>query len=551
MAFATLVTGESANPQLTKDLIKSSNKTITNTDYYDVQLTNLKVNKDYVVQLRWAYDDGTFGDYSTTYSLKTTEEDEPAIPSTPILVAGAGFFTVKWDGKDNSNNNISNIEKVAVYVSGGSFDSTIESASFTASGTINIAAPIGSYTVIFKSVRVSKVISNASTSASVSVTSDVSSVGSTANSAYSLAGSAYSLADIKLAQGGGVIAHPTTKQITSINTNSGIEIYNGSLNGKRIILNSNGLAAYNGSEYTFVIDANGDASFKGSITAGSTITGSDFKTGANGSYINILTNSTSFGNVGSIVFHTGTGDYGATQDGGMYATPGISASTIPPTLLIQSPTINASPSKYSEIKMTGARTGDLFGRVFINADSTRIYNSLQVDNYLMYYINSVTTNWTPTFNNTYDLGYSGVYGTYAWKTLYAFSTVNPSDQRLKTDIKPSSLGLSFIKTLNPVSYKWIEGGNELIKNDEGIIDRNNLNIKSIPGKRTHWGFLAQEVKQSVDQTGIEDFGGWVISDLNDPNSNQSLNYTEFISPIVKAIQELAAKVENLEKNLVS
>ena len=100
MAFATLVTGESANPQLTKDLIKSSNKTITNTDYYDVQLTNLKVNKDYVVQLRWAYDDGTFGDYSTTYSLKTTEEDEPAIPSKPELTAGDGFFTVKWDGKD-------------------------------------------------------------------------------------------------------------------------------------------------------------------------------------------------------------------------------------------------------------------------------------------------------------------------------------------------------------------------------------------------------------------------------------------------------------------
>ena len=62
MAFATLVTGESANPQLTKDLIKSSNKTITNTDYYDVQLTNLKVNKDYVVQLRWAYDEEDFLD---------------------------------------------------------------------------------------------------------------------------------------------------------------------------------------------------------------------------------------------------------------------------------------------------------------------------------------------------------------------------------------------------------------------------------------------------------------------------------------------------------
>ena len=385
-------------------------------------------------------------------------------------------------------------------------------------------------------------------------TSNISSAQSTATSAYSVAGSAYTLADSKLASGNGVQSDPSTKQITSINSNSGISVYSGSLSGARVILNSTGLAAYDssGTNKTFeIVAASGAATFKGAITSGSTITGSDFKTDSSGSYINILTNSTAFGNVGSIVFHTGTGDYGATQDGGMYATPGISASTISPTLLIQSPTISGYPGKYSEIKMTGARTGDLFGRVYISADATRVYNSFTADSYLAYYINSISTDWSPILNNTYNLGYSGGSGTYAWKTIYVFSTVNPSDQRLKTDIKPSSLGLDFIKTLNPVSYKWIEGGNELIKNDEGIIDRNNLNIKSIPGKRTHWGFLAQEVKQSVDQTEVEDFGGWVIADLNDPNSNQSLNYTEFISPIVKAIQELAAKVENLEKNLVS
>ena len=339
------------------------------------------------------------------------------------------------------------------------------------------------------------------------------------------------------------------------NITTGTIISSGYINGSDPYFSNNGTGINLDSgtfrSPNFGIKSDGSVKFKGAITSGSTITGSDFKTDSSGSYINILTNSTAFGNVGEIIFHTGTGDYGTTQDGGMYATPGISASTIPPTLLIQSPTINASPSKYSEIKMTGARTGDLFGRVYISADATRVYNSFTADSYLAYYINSISTDWSPILNNTYNLGYSGGSGTYAWKTIYVFSTVNPSDQRLKTDIKPSSLGLDFIKTLNPVSYKWIEGGNELIKNDEGIIDRNNLNIKSIPGKRTHWGFLAQEVKQSVDQTEVEDFGGWVIADLNDPNSNQSLNYTEFISPIVKAIQELAAKVENIEKNLVS
>jgi hypothetical protein len=300
MAFATLVTGESANPQLTKDLIKSSNKTITNTDYYDVQLTNLKVNKDYVVQLRWAYDDGTFGDYSTTYSLKTTEEDEPAIPSTPILVAGAGFFTVKWDGKDNSNNDISNIERIAVYVAKGS-DPAIELASFTASGTRNITAEIATYTVTFKSVRVSKIISNASTSASVSVTSDLST---------KLTKSTKTITDV-------------SNNLTAINSN-GITLFATGTDGEepkdnsnklkvpdsgaRMVMNYKGLVGYNSSSIndstgiTFSIDASsGDALFKGSIEA-STITGSTLTAGTTGTKVIIHPVSTS----GRIEFDSGS-----------------------------------------------------------------------------------------------------------------------------------------------------------------------------------------------------------------------------------------------------
>ena len=307
MAFATLVTGESANPQLTKDLIKSSNKTITNTDYYDVQLTNLKVNKDYVVQLRWAYDDGTFGDYSTTYSLKTTEEDEPAIPSIPTLVAGDGFFTVKWDGKDSSGNYISNIEKVAVYVSGGSFDSTIESASFTASGTRNITAPIGSYTVTFKSVRVSKVISNASASASVSVTLDVASAKSRADSAYLRADSAIDGLSAKLTKSAKTITD-VSNNLTAINSN-GIALFAtgtsgeepkdnlGNLkvptSGARMVMNYKGLVGYNSSStndttgITFSIDAaGGSAYFSGNIEA-SNIIGNGLTAGTGNTKIRI------------------------------------------------------------------------------------------------------------------------------------------------------------------------------------------------------------------------------------------------------------------------
>lgn len=44
----------------------------------------------------------------------------------------------------------------------------------------------------------------------------------------------------------------------------------------------------------------------------------------------------------------------------------------------------------------------------------------------------------------------------------------------------------------------------------------------------------------------DDFGGWVMVDKNDPDSAQALRYEELIAPLIKAVQELAAKVAALE-----
>jgi uncharacterized coiled-coil protein SlyX len=69
--------------------------------------------------------------------------------------------------------------------------------------------------------------------------------------------------------------------------------------------------------------------------------------------------------------------------------------------------------------------------------------------------------------------------------------------------------------------------------------------ESVPGTRTHWGFIAQEVKQAVDATGV-DFGGWLLTDKDDPDSQQALRYDQFIAPLTKALQEAIAKIETLE-----
>jgi hypothetical protein len=75
-------------------------------------------------------------------------------------------------------------------------------------------------------------------------------------------------------------------------------------------------------------------------------------------------------------------------------------------------------------------------------------------------------------------------------------------------------------------------------------------IEVIPGKRTHYGLIAQDVKQTLDEIGIptKDFAGYVAGDVEN-DEVLGLRYEEFISPMIKAIQELSQKVNNLEAQI--
>jgi len=153
-----------------------------------------------------------------------------------------------------------------------------------------------------------------------------------------------------------------------------------------------------------------------------------------------------------------------------------------------------------------------------------------------------TSQFYPNPDNSCSLGRSGN----RWSAVWASNgTIQTSDERLKTEVTNSSLASDFIKALRPVSYKWIEGG----KRHTGEYDEdNNWVYESTPGQRTHWGFIAQEVKQAADDAGV-DFGGWVLEDKDDPESTQSLRYDQFIAPLTKALQEALAKIETLEQRL--
>jgi hypothetical protein len=150
----------------------------------------------------------------------------------------------------------------------------------------------------------------------------------------------------------------------------------------------------------------------------------------------------------------------------------------------------------------------------------------------------------PATDNAVTLGASGQ----RWSAVWAANgTIQTSDERAKTDINDAQLGSDFIKSLRPVSYKWIEGS----KRDTGERDEdNNYIYEFVPGTRTHWGFIAQEVKQAVDAAGV-DFGGWVLTDKDDPDSQQALRYDQFIAPLTKALQEALAEIEALKAKVAA
>ena len=192
----------------------------------------------------------------------------------------------------------------------------------------------------------------------------------------------------------------------------------------------------------------------------------------------------------------------------------------------------------------GLSTADVPGRLVFSttadgASSPTERMRIQANGVIFLY-NSAA--FAPNVDNTATCGGNG----FRWSQVWAANgTIQTSDERAKKEIADAQLGSDFIKSLRPVSYKWIEGG----KRDTGERDEdNNYIYEPVPGKRTHWGFIAQEVKEAVDAAGV-DFGGWVLTDKDDPDSQQALRYDQFIAPLTKALQEALQKIEDLEQRL--
>ena len=108
-------------------------------------------------------------------------------------------------------------------------------------------------------------------------------------------------------------------------------------------------------------------------------------------------------------------------------------------------------------------------------------------------------------------------GQVGWSTL--------SDARLKTDVQPNQLGLNFINRLNTVNYLYNTVGQEGIR---------------------YSGLIAQDVEAIALEMGMH-FSG-VVRPAN-PESYYSIRYSEFVVPLIKAVQEQSTEINSLNERI--
>ncbi|HNS17077.1 MAG TPA: tail fiber domain-containing protein [Bacteroidales bacterium] len=126
----------------------------------------------------------------------------------------------------------------------------------------------------------------------------------------------------------------------------------------------------------------------------------------------------------------------------------------------------------------------------------------------------------------------------------------PSDARFKQNITESVQGLAFILQLRPVVYnfdtrKFTEF---LMKDMPDSLRNERLNEQDFTSSKAirHSGFVAQEVVQAAAACGYDFDGVHVPADDND---NYSIAYSQFVVPLVKAIQEQQAMIEQLRQKV--
>lgn len=188
------------------------------------------------------------------------------------------------------------------------------------------------------------------------------------------------------------------------------------------------------------------------------------------------------------------------------------------------------------LKLTGNK---IWLETFDNGDSFRICDSnrhsylfIGQDNACLFgtksgYTSQIVLGSNSTTYDAYLYSHNGNFrGT--WSTQSSISVVSDANKKNTIEEVNDSYDV-FFDNLRSVTYKFNDG----------------------TSGRLHTGFIAQEVKQSLDNAGLttNDFAGVVVMRNDDGSEDWYLRYEEFISINTWQIQKLKARVAELERKL--
>jgi trimeric autotransporter adhesin len=153
---------------------------------------------------------------------------------------------------------------------------------------------------------------------------------------------------------------------------------------------------------------------------------------------------------------------------------------------------------------------------------------------------------TPTASNQVRIGNTAITsigGQVGWSTF--------SDGRYKQNIKQDVQGLAFINSLSPVTYTvdtkglnayYNKGRIKMKETEDEEMSQHEIKAEEQAGKVVYNGFIAQEVEEAAKKL------NYVFSGVDKPESEDGLyglRYSDFVVPLVKAVQELDAENKKL------
>lgn len=135
----------------------------------------------------------------------------------------------------------------------------------------------------------------------------------------------------------------------------------------------------------------------------------------------------------------------------------------------------------------------------------------------------VTQALRPASDNARALGSAS----FRWSQIFAATaTISTSDAREKTDVGEDVPGLSFLRRLRPVAFRWRVAEAPATPN-------------AMPraGRRRHVGLIAQEVKAAL---GESDLALWT---RDAESGREGLRYEEFVPVLIRAVQDLDRRLD--------